>query len=83
MIWQPLINHTSYFLGNLIDSFMFKLFIPEQLFNAFHILFGYLGYFFPIAQLMPIIRISIALSVWRFGIAIFRFIKGLIPTMGG
>ncbi len=83
MIWQPFIIFGADFLQSVLDHIAFEIFIPEQLFDAFYFLFGALGYFFPITELMPILRISVAVAVSRIFIACLRFCKGFVPTMGG
>ena len=83
MIWQPFIIFSADFLQSVLDHIAINIFILEQLFDAFYMLFGALGYFFPITELMPILRISIAISVARIFVAVIRFFKGFIPTMGG
>ena len=83
MIWQPFIDFVITMLTGIIDSIEFNVSLPDNIFSAFHTVFGALGYFFPIKALLPILVISGILSLLRISIVIIRFIKGFIPTMGG
>lgn len=83
MIWSPFINNIVEWLLSLLTKFDGNVSIPDNIFDVAQDVFGTLGYFFPVRDLFPILILSFALSSVRLGFAVFRFIKGLIPTMGG
>lgn len=83
MIWSPFINFIFTGMQSLLTDFDGNITIPDNIFSVVRDVFGILGYFFPVRALMPILFFSFGLATVRLGFAIFRFIKGLIPTMGG
>ena len=83
MIWNPFINAVYDSISALLLDFDGNIEIPENIFSVARDVFGIRGYFFPVRALFPIIVFSFGLATIRLGFAIFRFIKGLIPTMGG
>ncbi len=83
MIWRPFIRFVLGLLESAFSGFSVNVVLPENVFSVFNTIFGVIGYFFPIRALLPILVISISLSVLRITISIIRFVKGFIPTMGG
>lgn len=84
MIWVALITAIASFLAYICDLLdPINLVIPDGIFSAFSDFIDVLFYLFPVNQLVPILGISLAFYVARALIAIIRFIKGFIPTMGG
>ncbi len=55
--------------------------IPDNVLDGLQYL-AYIGYFVPITELMPILVISVSLSVFHITWAIILRIKSFIPTMG-
>jgi hypothetical protein len=56
--------------------------LPDNVLSGANSLFGAIGYIFPVAALLPIVVMSIALDSFRIIVAIVIRIKSFIPTMG-
>ena len=56
--------------------------IPDNVLEGFSYVAQYVNYFIPVAELMPILAISVSLSVFHIVWAIILRIKSFIPTMG-
>jgi hypothetical protein len=57
--------------------------IPESALSGFAYIAQYINYFVPVAELMPILVMTVSLSVFHIVWAIILRIKSFIPTMGG
>ena len=68
------------FLLSLLPEVSIEL--PENVMEGAGTIFGAIGFFFPVAALLPIIIISISLDIFRIVMAIVVRIKSFIPTMG-
>lgn len=60
----------------------FSLSIPNGVLDWVNNIFGFLGYIFPIAGLIPIFVISISIKAFQIVWSILNKIKSFIPTMG-
>ena len=56
--------------------------IPDNVLEGFSYVAQYVNYFIPVAELMPILAISVSLSVFHIVWAVILRIKSFIPTMG-
>lgn len=56
--------------------------IPDNVLEGFSYVAQYVSYFIPVAELMPILAISVSLSVFHIVWAVILRIKSFIPTMG-
>ncbi len=84
MIWLGLITAFAAFLAYICDQLNYiHLVLPDSIFNSFSDFIGILFYLFPVKALTPILGVSLAFYVVRGVIALIRFIKSFIPTMGG
>lgn len=56
--------------------------IPDNVLEGYSYIAQYINYFVPVSELMPILAISVSLSVFHIIWAIVLRIKSFIPTMG-
>ena len=82
MITKLLLEIFLYVPNLLLESLpSFEVAIPDGVFDGLRTLFAVIGWF-PLAQLLPILGVSIALSSARMVWARVIRIKSFIPTMG-
>lgn len=71
------------FITGVIDKLPnIEFSIPDNILDGFVYIAQYINYFVPVAELMPILAISVSLSVFHIVWAIVLRIKSFIPTMG-
>lgn len=71
------------FITGVIDNLPdIEFNIPDNVLSGFGYVAQYINYFVPVAELMPILAISVSLSVFHIVWAIILRIKSFIPTMG-
>jgi len=72
------------FLPELLLSMLpqIELELPDNVLAGLGDVFGAVGYFFPVAALLPILIISIAMDLFQIIMAIVVRIKSFVPTMG-
>ena len=72
------------FIPNLLFSMLptIEFTIPDNILSGVSDIFAMVGYFFPIAALLPILVMSLALDMFRIVVAIVVRIKSFIPGMG-
>ena len=85
MIFQPIINFVVDTLTVVSNQLTLNgnIEVPDNVFQAVSSLFGFLGWFFPIGRLLPLLLFTLAFYGLRASLAIVRFIRGFIPTLGG
>lgn len=85
MLFQPIINFIADSFTVLINGITLNgnIELPDNIFQAFLSLFGYLGWFFPVAKLLPLLFFTLGIYGLRATITLIRFIRGWIPTLGG
>lgn len=83
MITEALIN-VFLFLPKLLLQALpdIDISIPKDVFNTLQNFLLNLEYIFPIVELLPILVISISLSLFKIAWALVIRIKSFIPTMG-
>lgn len=83
MITEALIN-VFLFLPKLLLQALpdIDISIPEDVFDTLQNFLLNLEYIFPIVELLPILVISISLSLFKIAWALVIRIKSFIPTMG-
>lgn len=83
MITEALIN-VFLFLPKLLLQALpdIDISIPKDVFDTLQNFLLNLGYIFPIVELLPILVISISLSLFKIAWALVIRIKSFIPTMG-
>lgn len=67
-------------IGKLPD---FNMTVPADIAPAIATIFGGIAYFLPISALMPLIFYKFFIHSGKAVIAIIKFVKSFIPTMGG
>lgn len=82
MIFQGFIDYFINLFTPYVESLNTTVEIPSSIFTVMSDLFGSLGYFFPVVQLMPILVLSIAFAVFRIFVSFVCRVKSFIPTMG-
>ena len=72
------------FIPNLLFSMLptISLEIPGNIMSGVSGIFGAINYIFPVAALLPILIMSLALDGFRIIVAIVVRIKSFIPGMG-
>lgn len=83
MITEALIN-VFLFLPKLLLQALpdIDISIPKDVFDTLQNFLFNLEYIFPIVELLPILVISISLSLFKIAWALVIRIKSFIPTMG-
>lgn len=83
MITEALIN-VFLFLPKLLLQALpdINISIPKDVFDTLQNFLLNLEYIFPIVELLPILVISISLSLFKIAWALVIRIKSFIPTMG-
>lgn len=83
MITEALIN-VFLFLPKLLLQALpdIDISIPKDIFDTLQNFLLNLEYIFPIVELLPILVISISLSLFKIAWALVIRIKSFIPTMG-
>ncbi|HOE39619.1 MAG TPA: hypothetical protein PLY69_08560 [Bacteroidales bacterium] len=83
MITEALINVFLFLPKLLLQSLPdIDISIPKDVFNTLQNFLLNLEYIFPIVELLPILVISISLSLFKIAWALVIRIKSFIPTMG-
>lgn len=72
-----------YALLSSMQGLDFNLELPSNFFNTLENLSSGVGYVIPVAKLLPIFVVTIALYSFRIVWAIIIRVKSFIPTMGG
>lgn len=83
MITEALINVFLFLPKLLLQSLPdIDISIPKDVFDTLQNFLLNLEYIFPIVELLPILVISISLSLFKIAWALVIRIKSFIPTMG-
>ena len=83
MITEALINVFLFLPKLLLQSLPdIDISIPKDIFDTLQNFLLNLEYIFPIVELLPILVISISLSLFKIAWALVIRIKSFIPTMG-
>lgn len=83
MITEALINVFLFLPKLLLQSLPdIDISIPKDVFNTLQNFLLNLEYIFPIVELLPILVISMSLSLFKIALALVIRIKSFIPTMG-
>lgn len=68
MITETILSFLTMIVNPLVDLIpnLTSLVIPDSIFNYLLSIFSAIGVFIPVAELLPILIFSIAVSSWRF-----------------